>query len=248
MKISIITVVFNGEKTIRETIVSVLSQDYENVEYIVVDGNSQDATKEIVASFGDAITKFISEPDKGLYDAMNKGIGLASGDVIGFLNADDLYADARILSEVSTTFKGSDADAVYGDLQYFDGTQAKRVTRHWRAGSYRKGMFLWGWMPPHPTFFVHRNWYLTHGGFRLDMGSAADYELMLRMIHMHGAKLAYVQKVLVLMRAGGVSNVSFKNRLAANRNDRRAWQVNGIKPYPMTTFMKPFRKILQFIR
>ena len=247
MKISVVTVVFNGEKTIRETIESVLSQDYANVEYIVVDGNSTDSTVRIVKSYGDRVAKFVSEQDQGIYDAMNKGIQFATGDIIGLLNADDLFARSDILSQVVAAFQRSGADAVYGDLQYFDGT-TDRVTREWRSGNYRPGLFLWGWMPPHPTFFIRRGWYQKYGGFRLDMGTAADYELMLRMVHKRGAKLAYVQQVLVRMRTGGVSNVSLKNRLVANRNDARAWKINRISPYPITVLLKPFRKILQFIR
>lgn len=247
MKISVITVVFNGEKTIRQTVESVLAQDYKDVEYIVVDGNSTDNTAKIVKSFGDRITKFVSEKDQGIYDAMNKGIQFATGEVVGLLNADDLFASPDVLSHVAAAFQRSQADAVYGDLQYFDG-ETERVTRHWRAGAYRPGLFLWGWMPPHPTFFIRRSWYQKQGSFRLDMGTAADYELMLRMVHKHGAKLAYVQKVLVRMRVGGVSNVSLKNRLFANRNDARAWKINGISPYPITILLKPVRKIFQFIR
>ncbi len=247
MKISVVTVVFNGETTIRETIESVLAQDYIDVEYIIVDGNSTDGTVGIVKSFGERIAKFVSEKDQGIYDAMNKGIQLATGEVVGLLNADDRFACPDALSQVAAAFQRSQADAVYGDLEYFNG-QTARVTRLWRAGTYRAGLFLWGWMPPHPTFFIRRKWYQKHGGFRLDMGTAADYELMLRMAHKHGAKLAYVQRVLVRMRVGGVSNVSLKNRLAANRNDGLAWRVNGIRPYPVTILLKPFRKILQFIR
>lgn len=247
MRISVITVVFNGEKTIRDTIESVLAQDYQDMEYIVVDGNSTDSTVEIVKSFGDRVTKFVSETDRGIYHAMNKGIQLATGEVVGMLNADDLFASSDVLLQVTAAFQHSGADAVYGDLQYFDGT-TNRITRSWRAGHYRAGLFLWGWMPPHPTFFIRRSWYQKQGGFRLDMGTAADYELMLRMVHKHRAKLSYIQKVLVRMRTGGVSNVSLKNRLSANRNDARAWKVNGLRPYPMTILLKPFRKILQFIR
>ncbi len=247
MKISVITVVFNGENTIRATIESVLAQDYAQVEYIVIDGNSTDGTTDVVKSFGDRIAKFVSENDRGIYDAMNKGIKLATGEVVGLLNADDLFASTDVLSQVALAFQHSGTDAVYGDLQYFDG-ETDRTTRHWRTGIYRPGLFLWGWMPPHPTFFIRRNWYRRYNGFRLDMGTAADYELMLRMIHKHGAKLAYIQKVLVRMRTGGVSNLSLKNRLSANKNDRRAWKINGLKPYPVTILLKPFRKILQFIR
>ncbi len=247
MKISIITVVFNGEKTIRETIESVLAQDFGEVEYIIVDGKSTDTTLEIIKSYSGRITKFISEPDRGIYDAMNKGLQLATGEIVGLLNADDVFASPDVLSLVAATFLNSGVDAVYGDLQYFD-SHTGRITRNWRAGNYRNGLFLWGWMPPHPSFFIRRSWYQKFGVFRLDLGTAADYELMLRMIHKYGAKLAYVQKVLVRMRAGGVSNLSLKNRLSANRNDRRAWELNEINRYPVTTLLKPFRKILQFIR
>jgi len=246
MKISVVTVVFNGARTIRETIESVLSQDYPDVEYIVVDGNSTDGTQGIIKLYSDRVSKFVSEKDRGIYDAMNKGIELATGDVVGLLNADDLFASRDVLSQVAAAFQDHRVDAVYGDLRYFDGNP-DRVTRNWRAGTYRAGLFLWGWMPPHPTFFIRRHWYQEFGGFRLDMGTSADYELMLRMIHKFNAKLSYVQKVLVFMRTGGVSNLSLKNRLDANQNDRRAWNVNQIKPFPMTVMLKPFRKILQFI-
>lgn len=248
MKISIITVVYNGAATIRDTIESVLAQDYADVEYIVIDGSSRDATIEIVKSFGKRISHFVSEPDAGIYDAMNKGIGLATGEVIGLLNADDVYASGGVLSEVIRKFEEASADAVYGDLLYVDALDPKVVRRNWRAGTYRTGRFLSGWMPPHPTFFIRRKWYEKHGGFRLDMGTAADYELMLRMTHKYGAKLSYVQNVLVHMRTGGASNQSFKNRLLANQSDRKAWKVNELFPRPWTTTLKPLRKIIQFIK
>ncbi len=248
VKVSIITVVYNGAATIRDTIESVLGQDYAEVEYIVIDGASRDATVEIVRSYGDRISCFISEPDAGIYDAMNKGIVRATGEVIGLLNADDVYDTTGVLSQVMQKFRTEATDAVYGDLLYVDGQDPSIVRRTWRAGTYRKGQFLAGWMPPHPTFFIRQTWYEKHGGFRLDMGTAADYELMLRMAHKHGAKLSYVQNVLVHMRTGGASNRSMKSRLLANRNDRKAWMVNGLRPHPWTIVMKPLRKILQFFK
>ena len=247
MKISIVTVAFNAESTIRDTIESVLLQDYPEVEYIVIDGASGDGTARIVQSYRDRIQRFVSEPDAGIYDAMNKGVALATGDVVGLLNADDWYSAPEVLSEVATRFQQPETDAVYGDLKYVSHEDPTKATRYWKAGKYQPGLFLWGWMPPHPTFFIRREFYQKYGGFRLDMGTAADYELMLRMVHKHEAKLAYVQKVLVTMRAGGVSNHSLKNRLLANKNDRRAWIVNGLRPNVITTTLKPFRKILQFI-
>lgn len=247
MKVSILTVVYNGAATIRDSIESVLGQDYPDIEYIVVDGNSKDGTQEIVRSYGDKIARFLSEPDAGIYDAMNKGIQLATGDVIGILNADDFYAYPSVISEVAAVLASSDFDASYGDLEYIDANDATVVRRKWVSGAYKVGAFLNGWMPPHPTFFVKKEVYHTHGRFRLDMGSAADYELMLRFVHRENIKLAYLPKVLVKMRAGGVSNSSVKNRLAANRKDRMAWKINNLEPRFYTLWLKPLRKIIQFI-
>ncbi|MCF0055707.1 glycosyltransferase family 2 protein [Dyadobacter sp. CY356] len=247
MKISIITVVYNGAATIRHCIESVLSQNFDSIEYIVVDGNSTDGTKDIVLSYGSKIDKFISEPDKGIYDAMNKGIKLATGDVIGILNADDFYTNTTVISEVARAMEQSGADGCYGDLNYVDGQNEAVIKRNWVSGQYRPNSFLMGWMPPHPTFFVRKKCYEQYGAFRLDMGSAADYEIMLRLIFKFGIKLTYIPKVLVKMRTGGVSNNTLKNRLKANNNDRKAWLVNDIKPRFFTLWLKPVRKIVQFL-
>lgn len=246
MKISIITVVYNGEKTIRDTLESVLNQTYPDLEYIVIDGNSSDSTLQIIQSYGDRIHRVVSEPDEGIYDAMNKGLRIATGEIVGLLNADDLYANPNVLTEVARKFTETQAEAVYGDLVYIAQDDLTQVRRTWKAGTYRAGNFLWGWMPPHPTFFLKKECYLNYGDFRLDMRSAADYELMLRMIHKNGIKLSYIQKTLVRMRVGGVSNSTLKNRWIANRNDLRAWKVNELQPYPFTVLLKPIRKILQF--
>ncbi|WP_025761344.1 glycosyltransferase family 2 protein [Dyadobacter tibetensis] len=247
MKISIITVVFNGRKTLQSCIDSVLSQDYPDLEYIIIDGNSTDGTQEMVRSYGNKINHLVSEPDQGIYDAMNKGIALASGEVIGILNADDFYTSTHTLSLVAQAFADPSVDASYADLEYVHAQDIDKVTRLWKSGEYKSGAFLNGWMPPHPTFFVRRTCYNRYGNFRLDMGSAADYELMLRLIHKEGIKLAYIPSVLIRMRAGGVSNSALSNRLKANQNDRKAWRVNGIKPRFYTLYMKPLRKILQFL-
>ncbi|MDR6806222.1 glycosyltransferase involved in cell wall biosynthesis [Dyadobacter sp. BE34] len=247
MKVSILTVVYNGAATIRHSIESVLGQDYPDIEYIIVDGNSKDGTQDIVRSYGDKIARFLSEPDAGIYDAMNKGIQLATGDVIGILNADDFYAYPSVVSDVAEVLASSNADASYGDLEYIDANDATLVRRKWVSGAYKVGAFLNGWMPPHPTFFVRKEVYNTHGHFRLDLGSAADYELMLRFVHRENIRLAYLPKVLVKMRAGGVSNSTLKNRIAANQNDRLAWKINNLKPRFYTLWLKPLRKIIQFI-
>lgn len=246
MKISIITVVYNGEKTIRDTILSVLEQDFCNKEYIVIDGASSDGTMQIVAEYADRIQVVRSEPDTGIYDAMNKGIALATGDIVGILNADDVYANQEVLSLVARQFEIPHTDSCHGDLVYVDAPTGQKVTRKWVSGAFRPNAFLWGWMPPHPTLFLKRNIYEKYGTFRLDMGSAADYELMLRMLHKHRIRTAYIPEVLVKMRAGGVSNLTVWNRWKANRKDRQAWKVNHLKPYPFTLLLKPLRKLHQF--
>ncbi|MCF2520711.1 glycosyltransferase family 2 protein [Dyadobacter sp. CY351] len=246
MKVSIITVVYNGAKTIRQCIESVLAQDFSNIEYIVIDGNSKDGTQEIIGEYGSRIAAFVSEPDGGIYDAMNKGIKLATGDIIGILNADDFYAYNAAISDVVSKMKSPDIEGCYGDLVYVDAANEVVIKRKWISGNYKEGAFLNGWMPPHPAFFVKKELYERFGLFRLDLGSAADYELMLRFIHKAKVKIAYVPKVLVKMRTGGVSNSNLKNRIAANRNDLRAWKENDLKPHFYTLWLKPLRKILQF--
>lgn len=247
MKVSIITVVFNGADHIRDCIESIINQTYSDIEYIVVDGKSTDGTVDIVQSYGARISRFVSEPDKGLYDAMNKGIGMATGDVIGLLNADDFYRHDRVIENMVATFKRTDSDAVYGDMLYVDRVDTNSLKRYWRSGWYTENAFLWGWMPGHLSFFAKRWMYEKYGLFRLDMKSAADYELLLRFIHKNNAKLAYMDEVTIVMRAGGISNSSLKNRLRANREDRLAWDMNGLKPYFFTLWLKPLRKLSQYI-
>ncbi|AEE50761.1 glycosyltransferase family 2 protein [Haliscomenobacter hydrossis] len=246
MKISIVTPAFNSAKTIRHTIESVARQTYPNVEYIVVDGGSRDATAAIVNRYSDVVDLFISEPDRGVYDAMNKGIRAATGDVIAILNSDDFYTHSHVLEQIVAAFQQSKADSIYGDLQYVDPENTHQVIRHWESGDYQRQSFLAGWMPPHPTFFVKREVYKRHGLFNLALKSSADYELMLRFLYKHEVSTAYVPDVLVRMRAGGLSNASWSNRWRANREDKLAWRINGLKPYFYTTILKPLRKLEQF--
>ena len=247
MKISIITVSYNAAKTIKDTIESVLSQKNVDLEYIIIDGNSTDNTMEIVGVFGDKIHKVISEPDKGIYDGMNKGIALATGDIIGILNADDFYQNEEVLSNICKEFQ-DDVDAVYADLVYVDQVDTAKVKRTWKSGAYKIGAFSRGWMPPHPTFFVRKEIYEKFGSYSLDLKSAADYECMLRLIHKHNIHLAYLPEIIVKMRVGGESNSSLKNRLRANQEDRKAWKMNGLKPGVFTFIRKPLSKINQFIK
>ena len=247
MKVSIITVVYNGAEHIRDCIDSVLSQTYPDIEYIIVDGKSTDGTVKIIQSYGTKVARFISESDKGLYDAMNKGIGLATGDVIGLLNADDFYRHTGVIASMVTLIERTGSDAVYGDILYVDRDDTRKVKRYWVSGRYKENAFMWGWMPGHPSFFARRSLYKQYGLFRLDMKSAADYELLLRFIHKNKAKLSYMAEVTLVMRIGGISNSSLKNRLRANAEDRLAWKLNGMKPYLFTLWLKPLRKIFQYV-
>ena len=251
MKLSIITIAFNAESTIADAVQSVVNQvlpDHVELEYILVDGLSTDKTLEVIAPWRDQISMLISEPDSGLYDAMNKGIESATGDFIGVLNSDDLYAHNEVLVRVVEQLTTTGADGLYGDLVYVDREDIQRVTRVWQSGAYQKGAFLHGWMPPHPTFFARRDAFEKWGRFNLSLKSAADYELMLRFVHKHDMTLTYLPEVMVRMRVGGISNANAANRLRANREDRRAWRMNGLQPRPWTLMLKPLRTVGQFLR
>jgi glycosyltransferase involved in cell wall biosynthesis len=245
MKISIITATFNSAATVRDTLACIASQQYPNIEHIIVDGVSKDNTLAIVDEFSH-IAKTISEKDKGIYDAMNKGVQLATGDVIGILNSDDFYTNSEVLSKVATAFGDPAVEAVYGDLQYVKADNVDVVTRTWKSGTFKKKNLYYGWMPPHPTFFVRRHIYEKCGLFNTTLRSAADYELMLRVLLKFNTRVQYIPEVLVKMRGGGISNASFKNRLRANKEDAMAWKLNGLKPYFFTMWFKPLRKVLQF--
>lgn len=248
MKVSIITITYNSEPTLKDTIESVINQTYKNIEYILIDGGSTDETLSIIKSYGNKISTLISEKDSGLYDALNKGISLATGDVIGILHSDDFYTNNHVIQHVVSLFSNSPVDAVYADLYYVDKINTNQIHRKWKAGIYKEGMFFNGWMPPHPTFFVKRSIYETCGNFNLNLTSSSDYELMLRFIHKHKIKLAYLPEFIIKMRIGGKSNVTLKNRIKANKEDRLAWKLNNVKPYFYTLYLKPLRKIIQLFK
>lgn len=248
MKASIITVVRDNREYIKNCIDSVLSQDYPDIEYIVIDGASTDGTLDIIRSYGGRIAKIISEPDKGLYDALNKGIGLATGEVIGILHADDFYPSLNVVSGVVKEFERTGAFAVWGDLLYVDRRDTDKIIRTWKSSDYEPGNFQKGWMPPHPTFFAKRELYAKFGGFRLDFKTAADYELMLRFLEKNKASGVYLPGVLVKMRVGGMSNRNPISRFIASWNDYRAWKVNGLKINPFRILLKPISKIKQYFK
>jgi glycosyltransferase involved in cell wall biosynthesis len=244
MRISIITASYNSCATIADCLQSVAAQSLVP-EHLIIDGGSTDGTLDIVHSFPH-VSRVVSEPDEGIYHAMNKGIALARGEIVGILNSDDFYAHPEVLSRVAGIFADPDVSACYGDLLYVAARDTTRVVRHWKSGDYRPSRFYRGWMPPHPTFFVRREVYRQHGVFNPEMGSAADYELMLRFLLRHGISSAYLPEILVKMRAGGVSNSSLVNRYRANMMDRKAWRINRLRPHPWTLYCKPLRKIGQF--
>ncbi len=246
-KISIITITYNSAATIEQTIQSVIHQTYPNIEYIIIDGGSTDSTLTIIKQYKANIHQIVSEKDNGLYDALNKGLRMATGAFTGIIHSDDFYLNNAVIANVMHAFANKRVDGVYGDLYYVDAIDTNKIVRKWKSGVYKKNHFKWGWMPPHPALFLKRECYLKYGYFTDQLKSAADYELMLRMIHKHHIQLAYVPEYFVKMRIGGMSNKSIKNRLKANQEDARAWQMNGLKPYFFTKWMKPIRKIWQFI-
>jgi glycosyltransferase involved in cell wall biosynthesis len=246
MKITIITANFNNGITLQETIDSVSSQTYEAVEHIIIDGGSKDNSREILMRNSSRI-KYISEPDKGLYDALNKGIALATGEVIGTLGADDYYPNNYVLERVAKAFESNAIDALYGDKLYVDPKKTTRVVRLWKAGGYHKRNWYYGWMPPHLSFYLKRSCFENFGNYNTNFKCSGDYELMLRMLLVNDVRTLYLPEVLVVMRAGGISNASFRHRLVANKEDRRAWQANNLKPRWYTLWLKPLSKIMQLV-
>jgi len=246
IRFSIITVSYNSAETIGQTLASVQQQDYPHIEHIVIDGLSKDNTVELVRQFPH-VSKLLSEKDEGTYDAMNKGIRMSSGDIIGILNSDDFYAEPGVIAKVAAVFADPHIDACYADLQYVDWKDTRKVVRTWKSGPFATRSFYWGWMPPHPTFFVRRTVYDRLGLFDTRLKTAADYEMMLRILLKHQVHARYIPEVMVKMRTGGMSNASVIHRLRANKEDRLAWKLNGIQPYFFTLYMKPLRKITQFI-
>jgi len=247
VRVSVVTVCFNSVDTIDGTIRSVRDQAYPWVEHVLVDGGSTDGTQELVARRNRQIAKFVSEPDEGIYDAMNKGIRMAEGDLIGFLNADDVYADDHVISEVVAAAQAGDCDAIYGDLLYVRRDNPNKVVRYWKAGEYLPGAFRHGWVPPHPTFFCRRELFEKFGSFDAVYRIAGDFELMLRLIAKHRIHVGYVQRPLVRMRIGGRAN-TIRGILRGNREIFQAFAANGLRPSPGFYWRRPLAKLGQMAR
>lgn len=248
MKISIITVCFNSEATIKDTLESIKRQTYPFVEHIIVDGGSRDNTLAALNGY-QHIAKIVSEPDNGIYDAMNKGILLASGDIIGILNSDDIFYSENTLSEIASCFmENPEAKAVYGNLSYFESADKNKVVRFWKTKPYSSGFFEEGSMPPHPSLFVKKAVYNSIGLYKTDYKICADQEFFIRMLKVHALVAVYLDRTIVKMRVGGVSTKGMKSYLITTFESKRAWVDNGLS-YPWYLFFfRPFNKVKQLFR
>ena len=247
MKVSIITVCFDSCNTIQDTFTSVANQDYGDIEYIVVDGGSKDGTLEIIKSNTQWITKYISEPDDGLYDAMNKGLKLATGNVIGFINSDDILDHGSCISEIVDVFNATNTDIVYGDNVYVNPNDVSKVERYWRSGYFEVNSYKKGWVPPHPATYIKRSAYQKFGNFNTEFKISADYELMLRFIFGNRLYPVYLPKVITRMRTGGLSNRSVKNIIISNIEAYKSFKINSLDVSIWIILLKPLRKVKQYL-
>lgn len=248
MKISIITVCFNSAETIRDAIESVLKQSFDDIEYIIIDGNSTDGTCAIIQEYSKLIDVFISEPDRGLWNAMNKGLAHASGDYVGFLNSDDFFADSNVVESVANRLHKGNLDATFGYVDIVNRKELTKVVRRYRVGCFSRAGFIVGLMPAHPTFYCNRSFFERYGGFSEDPSVTPDFELMVRFLMKGGVKAELLPKVLVKMRNEGLGNSSWSYRLARYRKQARSCQVNGLWTNPLIIALKIPYKALEYIR
>jgi len=246
MKFSIITVVYNKKDHIEDCIKSVLSQSYKDIEHIIVDGKSTDGTMDIINKYRDKISKIISEKDEGYTYAMNKGLKVATGEIIAFLHSDDFYANNEVIEKVANIFKEKAVDSLYGDLVYVNKDNPKQVVRYWKGGSYSVTKFGWGWMVPHPTFFVKKDIYRKYGYFNTDFHIAADYEIILRLLWKYKISIFYLPQVLVKMRTGGTSNKGILNIVKKTIEDYKACKLHSLKRKFSIIALKNISKTPQF--
>ncbi|MGE0088138.1 MAG: glycosyltransferase family 2 protein [Bacteroidales bacterium] len=247
MKVSIITVVYNNASTIRGAIESVINQSYQNIEYIVVDGASTDGTVEIINKYKDHIAHFISEPDAGIYNAINKGIKLATGDIVGILNSDDFFCSNNIIEIVVNEFLKDNIDAVYGDVQFVNPKKENKITRYYSSKRFNPNMFKYGFMPAHPSFYVRKRFYDSLGLYKENYIIGSDFELLIRFLHKNKLTTRYLQMPFVTMRSGGVSNRSYKSNILLNREILRACKENDINTNLFNIYSKYFIKAFEFI-
>lgn len=246
IKVTLITVTLNSEKFVEDAIKSVIAQDYKHIEHIIIDGESTDGTLAVVEKYKGNIAKYISEKDYSMYDAINKGMKMATGDIIGTLNSDDMLASPDVIRRIVENFETKKVDAVYGDLVYVDQDNTSQVLRKWKGGEYSIKKFQYGWMPAHPTFYFRRSLLETCGYYETHFFSAADYEFMTRYLYYHKISAAYIPKLIVKMRHGGMSNSSIFRRLRANRRDYLAMKKNRVPMPLIVSVLKPMIKLHQY--
>lgn len=249
LKVSIITVCYNSQSTIRNTILSVLEQTYDTIEYIIIDGASEDSTVAIINSYENEFNgrmKWISEKDNGIYDAMNKGIYLASGDLIGILNSDDVFFNNMVVEKIVREFDINNYEGVYGDLIYIEKIKMnEKVKRQWKAGEFERGSFVKGWHPPHPTLFLRKDVYKKYGIFNTDYKIAADIDFMFRIFEKGLIKTKYIPEIIIKMQIGGRSNKNLISIIRNNIECYRSLRANGISISPFIIILKPLKKIKQ---
>lgn len=246
MKVSIITVTMNSEKYLADCIESVRRQNYKNIEHIIIDGKSTDKTLQIIEKNERHISHWISETDRGMYDAINKGLAIATGDIVGVLNSDDMFASADAVKSIVDCFETHNTDSVYGDLMYVDPFDTQKIIRYWKGSSYDRSRFRYGWMPAHPTFYMRRELISKFGMYENHYYTAADYEFMARYLYLHRVSSRYLDCLLVKMRTGGLSNSNLKMRFRANRRDYLAMRKNKIPFSFIVSVLKPIIKLPQY--
>jgi glycosyltransferase involved in cell wall biosynthesis len=250
MRVSIVTVCYNSEKTIRMTIESVLSQRNIDLDYILVDGASQDSTVEIIREYAEKnplIIRWISEPDKGIYDAMNKGIMMADGDIVGLLNSDDFYIDSTVLKMIEAVFKNNKIDAVFADVRFIRSNNLNKTIRYYSSKNFNPSKFKYGFMPAHPTFFTYKENYVKYGFYKTNYKIAADYELLVRFLYVHCLVYQYIPRAIIKMRMGGNSTRSLKSNYILNKEFVQGCAENGIRTNMFILCLKYFRKIFEFV-
>jgi glycosyltransferase involved in cell wall biosynthesis len=246
-RVSVITACFNSVRTISDTVNSVLSQTYPNIEYIIVDGSSTDGTIELINSYGTGISKIISEQDLGIYDAINKGIRNSTGDIVGILNSDDFFYDNFVVEKIAGAFTVSDIDAVFGDVRFVAPNNITRIVRHYSSKYFKTRKFRFGFMPAHPSFYVKRELFEKLGYYRVDYKIAADFELAVRFLYINKIRYKYLEMPFIIMRTGGVSNKSILSIITLNKEIARACRENGIKTNYFNIYSKYLIKMFEFI-
>lgn len=250
MKISLITATYNSEKTLRSTFESILSQTFKNIDYWVIDGGSNDETVDIIKEYEhkfNGCMHYISEKDRGIYDAMNKGIKHCTGDIVGILNSDDYFTDENVLMDVNRAFCNNDIDAVFGDIHFVADNNLNKVVRYYSSAMFKPFWLRFGFMPAHPSFYVKREVYMKYGGYSLDYKIASDYDMMVRLFYKQRISYKYLKRDFVTMRTGGVSTKNVKNRLLITKEDVKACRAYGLYTNSLMISVKYLYKIFEFL-